>query len=112
MKTEINGDWKGYFTRFKMPSSKALVSPLKYFGICFAAQIVFCGVAALTHVLILVMSSMIIGAVLYAACKYFWEVMLEEAKGFWADFLMWVYYAFLLLITVVLPLVITWPYLV
>lgn len=111
MKTEINGDWKGYLKRFKMPSCKVLLMPLKYFGICFAVQSICCLIAAQTHVLMLVVSSLVVGAVLYAAFKLLWEVVLEEAKGFWADTLMWLYYLLLVVIAIVLPFVIVYPYL-
>lgn len=104
MKTEINGDWKGYFKRFKMPSSKALLWPLKYMAICLPIQAICCYLASLSHVLILVMSTLIILVFLYAAFRYLWEVMLEEAKGFWADALMWIYYLAITFVTLVAPI--------
>jgi len=101
MQTEINGDWKGYLHRFKLPEKKVVLLPLKRFGICLMIQVVLGTVAVgLAHscaskggmLLWLVVSSMIIGAYLYAVYKEFWTVVLEAAKGFWADLLMWVYY--------------------
>lgn len=111
MKTEINGDWNGYLKRFKMPSRQVLMQPLKYFGICFVVQSLCCLLAMHTHVLILVVSSLIIGAVLYAAFRLLWDVVLEEAKGFWADALMWLYYLALIAIAIVLPFLVVYPYL-
>ena len=111
MKTEINGDWKGYLKRFKLPSRKVLLEPLKYFAICLVVQVVFCVLASVTHILLLVVSSLIVGAFLYSAFKILGEVVLEEAKGFWADTLMWFYYLVLVLLTVVAPFLIAYPYL-
>ena len=111
MKTEINGDWKAYSKRFGLPPRKVILGPLKNFGICFAVQCIACALACVTHVLILFVSSLIIGAVLYAVYKYFWEVVLEESKGLWADTLMWIYYLLLSAITLLIPFLIALPYL-
>ena len=111
MKTEINNDWKGYFSRFKMPSTKALLGPLKYVAIYLPVQAICCYLAAISNVLMLGMSSMIMVVFLYAVFRHLWEVVLEEAKGFWADALMWLYYLALIAITVVLPFVVVYPYL-
>lgn len=106
MKTEINGDWKAYAKRFQLPQKKTWILPLKWFGICLVVQIAAMLLAVNTNILVLVVSSMISGAFLYAAGKEFWNVVLEESKGFWADLLMWLYYALLFALTIVLPLVI------
>ena len=44
MKTEINGDFKGYLTRFKLPSAKYFKMPLKNVGIIFFIEAVLCGI--------------------------------------------------------------------
>ena len=106
MKTEINGDWQNYTKRFQLPQKRTWLLPLKWFGICFFVQIIAMFLAMHVNVLMLMVSSMIIGAFLYAAGKEFWQVVLEESKGFWADVIMWMYYAFLFFITIGIPLVI------
>jgi hypothetical protein len=111
MKTEINNDWKGYLSRFKMPSTKALLWPLKYVAICLPIQAICCYLAAISNGLLLVMSSMIMVVFLYAVFKHLWEVVLEEAKGFWADALMWLYYIAIVFVTLVAPILVTIPYL-
>ena len=75
MKTEINNDWKGYLRRFKMPSTKALLWPLKYIAICLPIQAVCCYLATLSNVLLLIMSSLIILVFLFAAFRHLWDVM-------------------------------------
>jgi len=111
MKTEINGDWKAYAKRFQLPQKKTWILPLKWFGSSFVVQIVAMVLAMHTNVLVLVVSSMIIGAFLYAAGKEFWKVVLEESKGLWADVIMWLYYVLLFAITIGLPLVLGLVYL-
>jgi hypothetical protein len=101
MKTEINGDWKAYAKRFKLPSRNTLLLPLKRFGICLVIQ----SLASCTgSIVILLVSSLVIGTFLYAAYKEFWNVVLEEAKGLGADLLMWLYYAILFALTIVAPI--------
>ena len=111
MKTEINGDWKGYLKRFKLPSRQIMLLPLGKLSACLVIQIVACVLASVTHVLMLVVSSLILGAFLYAVYKQFWEVVLEESKGFFADALMWLYYIVLVFLTIVAPFLIALPYL-
>lgn len=111
MKTEINGDWKAYAKRFQLPQKKTWILPLKWFGVSFVVQIVAMVLAIHTNILMLVVSSMIICAFLYAAGKEFWTVVLEESKGLWADVMMWLYYALLCALTVGLPLVVGLVYL-
>lgn len=105
MKTEINGDRKAYVKRFRLPGKKIWLMPLKWFGISLAVQIVAIIMAINTNVLPIIVSSMINGTFLYVAGKEFWNVVLEESKGLWADLLMWLYYTLLFAITIVLPLV-------
>ena len=111
MKTEINNDWKGYLTRFKMPSTKTLIWPLKYVAICLPIQVICGYLATISNVLMLAMSSMIMAVFLYAAFRHLWNVMLEEAKGFWADTLMWLYYIAIVFVTLVAPILVAIPYL-
>lgn len=111
MKTEINNDWKGYLRRFKMPSTKALLWPLKYIAICLPIQAVCCYLATLSNVLLLIMSSLIILVFLFAAFRHLWDLMLDEAKGFWADALMWIYYIAIVFVTLVAPILVAIPYL-
>lgn len=111
MKTEINNDWKGYFTRFKMPSIKALLWPLKYVAICLPIQVICCYLATISNVIMVVMSSFLMMVFLYAAFKHLWNVILEEAKGFWADILMWLYYIVTIFVTLVAPILVAIPYL-
>ena len=106
MKTEINGDWRAYAKRFQLPPKKTWLLPLKWFGISFVVQIVALLLAVNTNILLLVVSSMITGTFLYAVGKEFWNVVLEESKGLWADLIMWLYYALLFAITIVLPFVV------
>ena len=106
MKTEINGDRKAYVKRFQLPGKKCWLMPLKWFGFSLVVQIVAVFIAINTNVLPIIVSSMINGTFLYAAGKEFWNVVLEESKGLWADLLMWLYYALFFAITIVLPLVV------
>jgi hypothetical protein len=108
MKTEINGDWKAYAKRFQMPTKQTLILPLKRFGICLLIQT---AASCSGSIIILLVSSLVIGTFLYAAYKEFWNVVLEEAKGLGADLLMWLYYAVLFVITIIAPVVVANHYL-
>lgn len=44
MKTEIQGDFIGYFLKFKMPSRKCFHMPLKSVGIIFFIQLLFASI--------------------------------------------------------------------
>lgn len=44
MKTEIQGDFKGYFLRFKMPSKRCFSMPLKSAGLIFLFELVLSGI--------------------------------------------------------------------
>lgn len=111
MKTEIDGNWHKYTKRFQLPPRRIWVLPLKWFGISSLIQVAAMFVAIYTNILVLIVSSMIVGAFLYAAGKEFWNIVLEESKGFWADVIMWMYYAFLFSITIGIPLAIGLKYL-
>ena len=114
MKTEIQGNWKEYSKRFRLPPVKVLIIPLKRFSICLILQIVLGGIVFVLSrkglypgaLLLLIVSSMIIGGYLYAVYKEFWNVVLESSKGLWADVLMWIYYAICSFIIIVVPLII------
>lgn len=114
MKTEIQGNWKDYVKRFRLPPMKVLLIPIKRFSICLILQIVFGGITLLMSenglnpgaLLFLIVSSMVIGGYLYAVYKEFWNVVLEASKGLWADVLMWIYYAICTFVIVIVPLII------
>lgn len=44
MKTEIQGDFIGYFLRFKMPSTRCFSMPLKSAGLIFLFELVLSGI--------------------------------------------------------------------
>ena len=112
METEIKGDWKGYLKRFHLPDIRIFKGPLLGFGVCLLLQVVFSVIACCISTsqplsgnawILICVSSLIIGTFLYAIFRNFWNVILEESKGFWADVLMWVLYIILTLVSVVLP---------
>ena len=43
MRTEINGDFNGYVQRFRLPSSKCFIMPLKQVGIIFLIEMILTG---------------------------------------------------------------------
>lgn len=98
MKTEIQGDFKGYFLRFKMPSKRCFSMPLKSAGLIFLFELVLSGILILlgiktwSIVLSLMVCMMAIGYYIGVLYKDFWNIVLEESKGFFADVLMWIYY--------------------
>lgn len=101
MKTEINGDFKGYLTRFKLPSAKCFKMPLKNFGIIFLIEAALCGVFLLiginraTLLIMLMQSLLMVGYNVGVLKDDFWNIVLEESKGLFADMLMWIYYIIL-----------------
>ena len=98
MRTEIQGDFKGYFLRFKMPSQKCFRMPLKSAGLIFLFELVLSsmfimlGIKTCSIVLSLMVCMMAIGYYIEVLYKDFWNVVLEESKGFFADVFMWIYY--------------------
>jgi hypothetical protein len=98
MKTEIQGDFKGYFLRFKMPSKKCFFMPIKSVGIIFLLELILLGgvflIGIKTGTVILLMIQCLIAVGYYISVLYkdFWNIVLEESKGFWADIFMWIYY--------------------
>ena len=109
---EINGDWKAYLKRFQMPCKSTLRLPLFRMTICFLLQlpIVFIcwyykevgfPIIFLAMVTILGILSYYI-KILY---KEFWNYVLVESLGFFADLLMWLYY-FILTVLSLLPIIV------
>ena len=98
MKTEIQGDFLGYACRFKLPSSKCFAFPLKSAAIVFLVQLVsavllgLIGFSAATAIILLLECLLMIGFYVKVLYKDFWNVVLEESRGLFADLLMWVYY--------------------
>lgn len=98
MKTEIQGDFLGYLGRFKMPSAQCFKFPLKSAAIVFLVQLVsavlfgLIGLSAATAIIMLIECLFMIGFYVKVLYKDFWNVVLEESKGFFADLFMWVYY--------------------
>ena len=98
MKTEIQGDFWGYITRFKLPSAKCFKYPLKSAVVAFLVQLVtavLLGMISLspaTAIIMLLECLLMVGYYVKVLYRDFWNVVLEESKGFFADLLMWVYY--------------------
>jgi hypothetical protein len=98
MKTEIQGDFKGYLLRFKMPSKRCFTMPLKSAGLILLLELILSGAVCLlgiqtwSIVLSLVVCMVAVGYYVGVLYKDFWNIVLEESKGFFADVLMWVYY--------------------
>ena len=98
MKTEIQGDVCGYITRFKLPSARCFKMPLKSAAIAclvLTASAVWLGLigfSGATAIIVLLECLFMIGFYVKVLYKDFWNVVLEESKGFFADLIMWVYY--------------------
>jgi len=98
MKTEIQGDFKGYICRFKLPSARSFTYPLKSAAIVLLIQTIsavllgFINMGPATAIILLLECLLIIGFYVKVLYKEFWNVVLEESKGLFADLLMWVYY--------------------
>ena len=98
MNTEIQGDIKGYLSRFKMPSKRCFSMPLKSAGLILLLELVLSGTLMLigiktwSVVLTLIVCMMAVGYYIGVLYKDFWNIVLEESKGFFADVLMWIYY--------------------
>ena len=101
MKTEIQGDFKGYIFRCKFPSKSCFSKPLKSAGIILLIELILAGVlmlfnAQLFSVVIMLMSCLLaIGYYIGVLYKDFWNIVLEESKGFLPDVIMWIYYMIL-----------------
>lgn len=98
MKTEIQGNFKDYALRFKMPSKKCFLMPLKSAGIILLFETIFSGTLfimglnTLSIVLSLMVCMLAIGYYIKVLYKRFWNVVLEESKGLIPDAIMWLYY--------------------
>lgn len=98
MKTEIQGDFKSYFLRFKLPTKKCFLMPFKSAGLIFLCEIVLTGLFILLGdpnwftLLNLMLCMFAICYYIKVLWKDFWNVVLEESKGFFSDAIMWTYY--------------------
>jgi len=107
MHTEINGDWIGYVKRFSLPTAKVLKYPLKHIGILFCAQIVVSAFFTFLPIPPLAKFIPILAVMMFAVYYYlkihwqtFWNVVLEESKGFIPDLLMWLYYVIICIFSI------------
>lgn len=98
MRTEINGDFKGYIQRFRLPSSKCFIMPLKQVGIIFLIEMILTGLFLLiginkiTIIVMLLQCMFMVGYYVTVLKDDFWNIVLEDSKGLFADLLMWTYY--------------------
>ena len=98
MKTEIQGDFKGYFLRCKFPSMQCFTMPLKSIGIVLLIELIISGLFILigiptwSVVISLMLCLLAVGYYIGVLYKDFWNIVLEESKGFLPDMVMWVYY--------------------
>lgn len=98
MKTEFQGDFKGYFFRCKFPGKRCFSMPLKSAGFIFLIELVMSCVCILIAssnvvvVLMLISCLLAIGYYIGVLYKDFWNIVLNESKGFLPDMMMWVYY--------------------
>ncbi len=105
MKTEINGDFRGYLFRFKLASKKCFLLPLKTALIVLLIELLLVGVVSLfevsfgTILLLFVDIMFFVSYYIKVLYKDFWNVVLEESKGLFADLFMWVYYILVCLIS-------------
>lgn len=109
---EINGDWKGYLKRFQMPSKATLRLPLFRMTICFLLQLPIVFICwyyrEVGFPIVLLAMVTILGILSYyikILYKEFWNYVLVESLGFFADLLMWFYY-FILTILSLLPIIV------
>ena len=106
MKTEINGNWGAYIKRFQLPSKKCFQYPIRCAVIIFIAQLIasmviftpFIPFAKFLILFFVLMTSVFF----YIKVHYqeFWNKVLEESKGFFADLIMWVYYMLICCISI------------
>lgn len=107
MNTEIQGDFKGYVCRFKLPSAKCFTFPLKSAAIAFLVQAVSAAIlgmismGAATAMILLLECLFLIGFYVKVLYKDFWNTVLEESKGLFADLLMWIYYLLICAISLI-----------
>lgn len=98
MKTEIQGDFKGYFLRCKFPTKRCFSMPLKSAGIILLTELILAGILMLIGnqipaVIIMLISCLLaVGYYIGVLYKDFWNIALEESKGFLPDVIMWIYY--------------------
>ena len=104
--SEINGDWKGYLKRFQMPCKQTLRLPLFRMTICFLLQLPIVFICwyykEIGFPMILLAMATTLGILTYyikVLYKEFWNYVLVESLGFFADLLMWLYYLALTIIS-------------
>lgn len=106
MNTEINGNWGAYIKRFQLPSKKCFIYPLKSALIIFSAQLVVSTVYFLPIVpfakFLILFFVLMTSVFFYIKVHYleFWNKVLEESKGFFADLIMWIYYIVICIISI------------
>ena len=107
MKTEIQGDFKGYFFRCKFPTKRCFSMPLKSAGLILGVEFVLASLfmligAQVWGVVLMLLSCMIaIGYYIGVLYKNFWNIVLEESKGLFPDVVMWIYYMVLCVISLI-----------
>ena len=105
MATEIRGDLKGYLRRFELPSLKCFIMPLKSVGIIFIIELllsiafIIIGITKATIIIMLLQCMFIVGYYVGVLKNDFWNIVLEESKGFLADLIMWLYYILVCIIS-------------
>ena len=105
MATEIRGDLKGYLIRFELPSLKCFMMPLKSVGIIFIIELILSiafiiiGVSKGTNLIMLLQCMLMVGYYIGVLKNDFWNIVLEESKGFLADLIMWIYYIIVCIIS-------------
>ena len=105
MRTEINGNIKGYIQRFRLPSSKCFTMPLKQVGIISLIEMILTGlfllvgISKVTIIIILIQSLFMVSYYVTVLKDDFWNIVLEDSKGLLADLLMWIYYIALCVIS-------------
>lgn len=105
MATEIRGDLKGYLRRFELPSLKCFMMPLKSVSIIFIIELILSiafiiiGVSKGTNLIMLLQCMLMVGYYIGVLKNDFWNIVLEESKGFLADLIMWIYYIIVCIIS-------------
>lgn len=105
MKTEINGDFKSYFLRLKLTSKKCFLLPIKSAMIILLIQLLLVGVlsffdTSFVSILLLFVDVILMLSYYFKVLyKDFWNIVLEESKGLFADLFMWAYYILVCLIS-------------
>lgn len=107
MKTEIDGNWLAYAKRCRFPGKKAFRLPLKHACILFLVQLVVAVVFVFLPLKPVVRLVPVFFVLFFALSYYikvhwhtFWNVVLDDSKGLIPDFVMWLYYVVICLISI------------